>query len=139
MDMHNNETGNPYILKRQGKFGIALQTYADKCLQAHDEGDEFIAQVCFDQMIDITLLEFLKGNRRFSKTGDLKREVNIHLKEAVRESKMLDGRFQDYFDSSWEKFGRVSNGQSLLSVRKEQLIGSDSDTVDYFPLSDSRG
>ena len=131
MNSHNGEIGNPYILKREGKFTEALQTYADEFVQAHCVGDEFIARVCFDQMIDVKLLDLLSRNRRFGSLSDLKREVIFHLKDAVREPKRLDGRFQEYFEISWGKFDRRKNARPLMSVRKEQLVGSGSGNDNY--------
>ena len=91
MDSRNGETENPYILKRRGKFGRALKTYADKCKKAHIDGDEFIAQVCFDQMVDVKLRS--SEEKQESNPSDLKHEVSLHLKKVIREHEILDGRF----------------------------------------------
>ena len=134
MNSHNGETENPYILKREGRFIEALQLYADKCQKAHNERNEFIAQVCFDQMVDAQLLELLRENRSFRRLRDLELEVSNHLKQVVSEWANLDEHFQQYFENSWGKFDR--RGRPLLSVRREQLIISKSDNQGHLRLTD---
>ena len=120
MNSQNGEFGNPYILKREGKFNEALQSYAYEFVSAHNESNEYIAQMCFDQMLDAQLLEFLKKRQRFETMKDLKRQAQARLNKVVREN--FDGRFAEYFDSSWKKFDRRKDATPLMSVHRDLLI-----------------
>ena len=59
MMQENSNGNNPFMLKREGKFPDALLAYAHQYVEAMQERNEYIAQTCLDQMIDVRLLEFL--------------------------------------------------------------------------------
>lgn len=120
----NSQNANPFVLKKEGEFSKALLAYANEYADAQSEGNEFIAQVCFDQMIDVELLELLKKERRFNNLTDLKREVGGRLKTTLTEQEASTDRFDEHFANSWGKFSR--KGKASLSVPKERLLVSGS-------------
>lgn len=124
MPSYNSQNANPFVLKKDGKFSKALLAYAGEYADAQSEGNEFIAQVCFDQMIDVELLNLLKKERKFDNLTDMKREIGGRLKTTLTEQEASTDRFDEHFANSWGKFAR--KGKPSLSVRKERLLVSGS-------------
>lgn len=124
MPSYNSQNANPFVLKKEGEFGKALLAYASEYADAQSEGNEFIAQVCFDQMIDVELLNLLKKERKFDNLTDMKREIGGRLKTTLTEREASTDRFDEHFANSWGKFAR--KGKPSLSVRKERLLVSGS-------------
>lgn len=137
-------TATPFGLKQQGKFSDALDSYAAQFAKALETKNEFIAETCFDQMLDLVLLLLYveverqrervyeeaaslrgRGNLqgRYSSMTDLKKKVRSYLNQYLPTS--LHGRTLDpYFERSWDKFKRLARRQTRgFSVRKEQLVG----------------
>jgi hypothetical protein len=128
MLIENLKTDNPFILKRQGKFHEALLAYAQQYAEALREGNEYKARVCFDQMVDIRLLELLRERRTFANTRELKYHVRDYLAEILQEVSVSQDSLHEHFDISWAKFPRRREGRPLFSVGKEQLVQSKSNS-----------
>ncbi len=99
---------NPFILKRAGKFDKALILYAQEYVNARHEENAYIEEICFDQMVDIKLLEFLKGvlneeRQPFKNRMQLRNEVSKQLEEFLYTKEASGGQeqFQKHFNKSW--------------------------------------
>lgn len=124
MILENSDIENPFVLKRHGKFNAAISAYVRRYSEALREGNEYIAQMCFDQMVDIRLLELLKEGRKFNTLPALKRSVEDYLAKVLQNSELYEETFHEHFGRSWEKISRQQDGHALFSVRREQLVHS---------------
>lgn len=122
------ETQNPFYLKRQGKFQEALIAYAQVYAEAIRDENKFIAEMCFDQMVDIRLLQLLREGATFDRVPDLQRSVSDYLDGVLRDLEAPENSSHEFFDRSWDKFPRQKKGRPLFSVGKEQLVRSGSES-----------
>ncbi len=128
MVAEHTEEDNAFILKQRGKFVEAMQAYARRHAKACEEKNEHIAQLCFDQMLDVQLLQLLKSGTRFKNATDLKHTASIYLASVLRELGAFDDSIRKYFDRSWAKFPSQKEGHPLFSAGREQLVHSRSNS-----------
>jgi hypothetical protein len=120
--MLDNVADNPFILKREGNFAAAMWAYAREYARARQDGNEYIAQVCFDQMVDIHLIELLRERRMFGSLHELKHDVQSRLAEVLQEIEGHQELLHKHLETSWSKFSRPRKGRRGFSVSKRQLI-----------------
>ena len=114
---------NPFYLKRKGDYQAALRSYANHFSHAQMSGDVFIREQTFDQLFDISLLQYLKEQRRFSGVAGLRQHLESDIGELLREGESYDDReFKQSFASCWKRFNPRGRGKNPFSVDRDLLL-----------------
>lgn len=84
--MSDEQIRTAYDLKREGAFPDALRAYANEYRLALDGGNSFVAEVCADQLVDVSLLSLLKEGQRFPDRHAICAAVEGLVVETLREA-----------------------------------------------------
>ncbi|MBI2303748.1 MAG: hypothetical protein HYU86_03260 [Chloroflexi bacterium] len=120
-----DNSNNPFLLKKRGAFAESLDAYAEEYVQSIRRGSNFISELCFEQMFDITLLIFLKESREFANKEELISAIKEELFEKLHEKRVFDWEnFGNYFNSCREKLFRRRR-QTPFSVTPALLLATE--------------
>lgn len=123
-----------YVLKRKGEFDKALQAYAKEYrrnTQGEDiepdnirrEGSRYLARLCFEEMVDIILITYLRDQRRFDTSVSLLNTLRDDLERLFAEMQIRDAEgFEEFFNRSRRKLFPRGRGKSAFSVDRNQLL-----------------
>lgn len=73
----------PYELKRLGNLGKALEGYAVEFATALDKKSQFLAEECFNQMLDIVLMRYMQQKQCFPNKQSLMTQAQHELEEVL--------------------------------------------------------
>ena len=115
------EGASPFDLKRKGDFARALTAYAREFSSALEREDGFIAEISFEQMFDVCLLEHLQKGSRFETRTELLESIKERLAETLR-LESTDNYFHNRFDSCKTKLFPQGRGTNPFSVDPKWLL-----------------
>ena len=117
---------SPYYLKRKGEFEKALEVYTSRLKNAQAHSNQFLIEICFDQIFDVQLLLYAKIGKRFSGIQELKRRLRQDMQSilSMREDQTPHG-FEKLFTSCWSRFTPKGRGKNPFSVDRRLLIPSE--------------
>ena len=70
--LDNSDPKDAFVLKKEGNFSAASEAYARWYGEALRDGNEYIARMCFDQLVDLQLLTLLRDGVAFRSVSELK-------------------------------------------------------------------
>ena len=120
--VENSDFKDAFVLKKEGNFPAASEAYARSYGEALQDGNEYIARMCFDQLVDVQLLALLRDGAMFRNVSELRRGVRVHIDEMLLHVQAPRELVSEHFDLSWQKFPRQKDGHPLFSVEKERLV-----------------
>lgn len=122
--MHSNiEEAEPsFKLKRKGDFGQALTAYAREYSSSLRSENSFIADICFEQMFDICLLDYLKEEHHFATKEELLKAIETKLLETLRRADAYEKDFGRRFASCKLMLFPKGRATSRFSVDARWLL-----------------
>lgn len=112
-----------FYLKRSGAFKEALRAYAREYAQNLRQENPFIAQVCFEEMVDTSLLHYLKEDRLFETKEKLVAFLRNELLDILKSQEAYDGKsFDEHFRSCQRKLFPRGKGKTPFSVDRRLLL-----------------
>ncbi|GEM_PF-2060918 len=113
-----------YGLKRRGEFDRALLAYAKEYRRnTQGEGSRYLARLCFEQMVDIILIKYLRDQLRFDTSVSLLNTLRDDLEQIFEEMQIRDAEdFHEFFNRSRKKLFPRGRGKSAFSVDRNQLL-----------------
>ena len=120
--VEDSDFKDAFVRKKEGNFPAASEAYARSYGEALQDGNEYIARMCFDQLVDVQLLALLKDGAIFRNVSELRRGVRVHIDEMLVHLQAPLEHISKHFDLSWQKVPRQRDGHPMFSVEKERLI-----------------
>ena len=122
MYQKTEEGGSPFELKVKGDFERALAEYARRYAESIESQNDFIAEVCFDQMFDICLLEHLRRGLRFKTKRELLEAIENRLMDVLSVEGSHRGEFQKRLTSCTRRLSPRGRGAPAFSVDPKWLL-----------------
>lgn len=110
-----------FYLKRKGAFREALLAYAREYAESLRQENPFIAKVCFEEMVDVSLLQYLKEQRHFKDDKELLGSIRHDLIEALQRD-YDDGKFDELLRYCRRKLIRKGRSKKPFSVDTSLLL-----------------
>ena len=115
--------GNLIAHKNNGEFELALDMYSQRFGEALGNGNEFVAEKCFEQVFDILLLTYRIAGPLFHSESDLQRSLSQDVTDRLanwdtNEAKLVDSFFED----CWRRMKPRGRGQNPFSVNRDALV-----------------
>lgn len=116
------ETVSPFTLKMKGDFEEALIEYASRYFESIRSENELIADICFDQIFDICLLEHLKEGRKFESKGKLLEDIERSLVNVLTREEAGHEEFKKRFGSCNRRLFPRGRSTGAFSVDAKWLL-----------------
>ena len=117
------EAKSPFELKVKGDFEDALRMYALRYVESLESENAHIAEICFDQMFDICLLEYLKQGDRFESKSKLLEAVERRLRDVLSFEESDDrDEFKKSLDSCKRRLFPRGRSSGVFSVDPKWLL-----------------
>lgn len=115
-----------YGLKRIGEFDKALLAYAKEYRKnVEQQGSRYLARLCFEQIVDIILLKYLRDQKTFVDSRYLLDALEHEVRQVFAEIKIRDvENFEEFFDRIRRKLFPRGRGKSAFSVDRNLLLRS---------------
>nr|MDO8079352.1 hypothetical protein [Candidatus Freyarchaeota archaeon] len=111
-----------FELKRNGDFEEALKAYIIEYKFAITKGNNFIADICFEQIFDCQFLNYLKEGRLFLNKDEMLNTIQSSILNITSDFNIPRDEFIHRFNTNKQKFYRkgFSVDMNLLIKKKEK-------------------
>lgn len=117
------EAESPFELKMKGDFEQALREYARHYVESIRSGNFPIAEICFDQMFDICLLDHLKAGSRFESKSKLLETIERRLLNVLSLEELENrSEFKERLDSCRRRLFPRGRSTGVFSVDPKWLL-----------------
>ena len=130
MYRNTEEAKSPFELKVKGDFEQALTEYAHHYVESLKSENDPIADICFDQMFDICLLEHLKQGLRFETERKLFEAIERRLLDVLSQEETGREEFKKRLSSCNRRLFPGGRSTSPFSVDPNWLLKSKSTPSD---------